>query len=200
MKNLALTLAMAVLLAACSSGSTVSPLPSTVNSQFSGTFKNQNNTQSGTIRFDVAENEDGSIVGNMIVTNDTDVRCIANGTLEGNSNGFNIRLFTTQTRSRFRIETRRDTITGTNPDTGEPIIEQIISIEFRDSGREGTRTSVDSRGLITTVITSREDVSGVISIQLAISNNGNTLSGTYVADASLCSNSTGTGDMTLNRI
>ena len=199
MKNLALTLAMAVLLAACSSGSTVSPLPSTVNSQFSGTFKNQNNTQSGTIRFDVAENEDGSIVGNMIVTNDTDVRCIANGTLEGNSNGFNIRLFTTQTRSRFEIVTTRIRVTGED-DQGNPILTETVTTEYRDTGREGTTDSADGRGNRTTVTTTRVDVSGVISIQLAISNNGNTLSGTYVADASLCSNSTGTGDMTLNRI
>ncbi|GGZ98441.1 hypothetical protein GCM10008090_03640 [Arenicella chitinivorans] len=199
MKNLALTLAMAVLLAACSSGSTVSPLPSTVNSQFSGTFKNQNNTQNGEIRFDIAEDEGGNIVGNMIVTNNTNIRCIANGTLAGSSNGFNISLITTQTRSRFLVITEREQIVGTD-DNGEPIIETTSSEVYRDSGSEGVRDSIDSRGLRTTISTTREDVTGDINIQLAISNNGNTISGTYVADASLCSNSTGTGDMTLNRI
>lgn len=199
MKNLALTLAMAVLLAACSSGSTVSPLPSTVNSQFSGTFKNQNNTQNGEIRFDIAEDEGGNIIGNMIVTNNTNVRCIANGTLSGFSNGFNISLITLQTRSRFRVLTEREQIVGTD-ENGNPIKETTTSEVYRDSGTEGVRDSIDSRGLRTTITTTREDVSGNINIQLAISNNGNTLSGTYVADASLCSNSTGTGDMTLNRI
>ncbi len=199
MKNLALTLAMAVLLAACSSGSTVSPLPSTVNSQFSGTFKNQNNTQNGEIRFDIAEDEGGNIVGNMIVTNNTNVRCIANGTLSGVSNGFNISLVTTQTRSRFQIVTTRVRVTGTD-ENGNPITTETVTTEFRDTGREGTTDSADGRGNRTTVVTTREDVTGNINIQLAISNNGNTLSGTYVADANLCSNSTGTGDMTLNRI
>jgi len=85
MKNLALTLAMTVLLAACSSGSTVAPLPSTVNSQFAGEFRNQNGTQEGTVRLDIVEDDGGGVTGNIIF-DAIGENCLGNSTVTGTSN------------------------------------------------------------------------------------------------------------------
>ena len=192
MKNLALTLAMAVLLAACSSGSTVSPLPSTTNSQFSGTYQNLNNTQSGTVRMDLVETDgDGTsaVSGNIIFTANGN-NCLNNGQVTGTSNGFNISLTAPITRDEYTITT-----TVTRSDNSAS-----VSVRTSSSGTVGEVSRVNANGDSETVVTSVSSLSGNINIQLAISNNGNTLSGTYTTDGNVCSNQTGTGDMTLNRI
>jgi len=73
------------------------------------------------------------------------------------------------------------------------------TVRFSNTGTVGTETRTGSDGTVTSIVTTSEELSGNLNIQLAISNNGNTLSGTYVTTGNICSNSTGTGDMTLNR-
>ncbi len=197
MKNIAISLAMTVLLAACSSGSTVAPLPSTVNSQFTGSFVNQNNSQAGTIRLDIAETDAGAVTGNVIIESTGFGRCIANGTVTGVNNGFNLNLMSEQARRRFVVTTTRTRVTGMD-DMGNPITATSESVRFSDT-RVSPSSSSDGRGNSTDVTVAEEDVTGTINFQFAISNNGNTLSGTYTTSDDLCSNSTGTGEATLNR-
>jgi len=169
-------------------------LPSTVNSQFEGPFMNINNTQSGTVRLDLVESDGGALSGNVIFTSTgTGGNCLGNTTIGGNStsNGFNLSIVTNEiVRTRFTIVT-----TTTRPDGST-----TQTTRFATSGTVGTETRTGSDGTVTTTVTSEDDLTGVINIQLAISNNGNTLSGTYVTTGTICSNNTGTGDMTLNRI
>jgi len=179
---------MTVLLAACSSGSTVAPLPSTVNSQFAGEFRNQNGTQEGTVRLDIVEDDGGGVTGNIIF-DAIGENCLGNSTVTGTSNGFNISLTSDQSRTRFIITT-----TVTRPSGAT-----TTTVRFSNTGTVGTETRTGSDGTVTSIVTTSEELSGNLNIQLAISNNGNTLSGTYVTTGNICSNSTGTGDMTLNR-
>lgn len=194
MKNLVLTLAVTVLLAACSSGTTVADLPQNVTSQFTGTFQSLNNAQSGTIILDLVEpptaDGAGAVTGNLIIQS-SGALCLANGTLEGTSTGFNLSLTSSQTRAGgFIVTTTTTSASGSN----------TVTVEMVASGVEGTVTSDDGNGNVTTVETAAADeLSGDITFQLAISNGGDTLSGTYTVDGDLCSNATGTGNLTVNR-
>jgi hypothetical protein len=137
MKNLALALAITLLLAACSSGSTVAPLDVTLNGVFTGTFTNVEGTQDGSATLNLSQAEGTTaIAGNAIFDTDGRNTCLVNGTVSGANNGSSASL----------------TIGSAN-------------------------------------------------LQLAISNNGNTLSGTYVltATSESCSSESGSGTITLNR-
>ena len=137
MKNLALALAITLLLAACSSGSTVAPEAVTLSGVFSGPFSNTEGTDEGTATLNLSQIAGSTdVTGNAIFENDGRNICLINGTITGANNGANVTL----------------TIGSAN-------------------------------------------------LQLAISNNGNTLSGTYVltATSSTCSSESGSGTITLNR-
>jgi len=136
MKNLALALAMTVLLAACSSGSTVAPLDVSLSGVFTGSFENTPETQDGTATFNLSQAAGSDdVTGNALFDTNTTNTCLLNNTLTGTNNGAS------------------------------------VSITVGDSN-----------------------------FQLAISDNGNTLSGTYVtADSATCSNGSGAGTITLTR-
>jgi len=197
MKNIVLSLAVAALLAACSSGTTVAPLPSSVTSQFEGPFSNQNNSQRGTIRLDLVQDSAGAVSGNLIV-NSTGFRCLANSPVTGTSDGFNTSLTSTLTRRRFQI-TSTERVEETD-DNGNRIVRNVVTETFSDTGTEGRVVTINAAGNEVTTVTTSTEVMGNVSFVLAITNNGNTLSGTYVTDGTVCSNSTGTGDLTLTRI
>jgi hypothetical protein len=137
MKNLALALAITLLLAACSSGSTVAPLDISLNGVFTGTFENIDGSQDGTATLNLTQLSDSdAITGNAIFdTGDRNI-CLISGV-----------------------------VTGTN---------------------SGASASLNI---------------GSANLQLAISNNGSTLSGTYVlvAATDICSSDSGSGTITLNR-
>jgi len=138
MKNLALALAMTLLLAACSSGSTVAPQEISLNGVFSGTFENTAGDQDGTATFNLSQIANATeVTGNAIFDTTTVNTCLVNGTITAGIN----------------------------------------------SGASVTLTV------------------GNTNFQLAISNNGNTLSGTYVTTetAGVCSSGSGGGSITLNR-
>jgi hypothetical protein len=137
MKNLALALAITLLLAACSSGSTVAPLDVSLNGVYIGTFENVEGTQDGNATLNLSQTTGGtSITGNAIFDVNGRNTCLINGIVTGDNNGSNVTI----------------TIGGAN-------------------------------------------------VQLAISNNGNTLSGTYVLTTvtESCSSESGSGTITLNR-
>ena len=139
MKNLALALAMTLLLAACSSGSTVAPLDVSLNGTFTGSFENTPGTQDGTATFNLSQVADSqTVTGNAIFDTTGTNTCLLNGVISnGANNGANVTLTT----------------------------------------------------------------NGQVNFQLAISNNGDTLSGTYVLSGAVatCSNGSGSGTITLNR-
>ena len=141
MKNLALALATTLLIAACSSGSTVAPLPFTINGAYSGTFSNTDGNQQGTAvinvsQVDIDAEETGNGIFDITVGSTSNV-CLLNGTIENGAN----------------------------------------------NGSSASLTIANAN------------------FQLAVSNDGNTLSGTYVVteDTDICSNGTGSGTITLNR-
>jgi len=137
MKNLALALATTLLLAACSSGSTVAPLEVTLNGVYTGSFENTDDTQGGTAVFNLSQLTSGDeITGNALFDTNTINTCLLNATITDGSN----------------------------------------------SSASATLTV------------------GATNFQLAISNDGNTLSGTYVTtESETCSNGSGAGTITLNR-
>ncbi|MBL4674246.1 MAG: hypothetical protein JKX81_18445 [Arenicella sp.] len=137
MKKLAFALAITLLLAACSSGSTVAPLDVSLNGVFTGTFVNVEDTQDGTATLNLSQLADSSaITGNAIFDTGDRNTCLINGLVTGTNSGASASL----------------TIGGAN-------------------------------------------------LQLAISNNGNTLSGTYVlvTATDICSSESGSGTITLSR-
>ena len=140
MKNLALALAMTLLLTACSSGSTVAPLDISLNGSFSGSFANTDGNQEGTAVLNLSQ-----LAGSQDIT----------------GNG----IFDITVGSTSNVCLLNGTVTGTN--SGASVSLTIQNANF----------------------------------QLAIGNNGDTLSGTYVvtADTDLCSNGTGSGNITLTR-
>ena len=63
MKKLALTFVMTLFLAACSSGTSVSEEPNNLTGNYSGSFQNQENTDSGTAQINIVENSAGVFTG-----------------------------------------------------------------------------------------------------------------------------------------
>lgn len=137
MKKLTFALALTLLLAACSSGSTVAPLDVSLSGVFTGTFVNVEGTQDGSATLNLSQLSDSdAVTGNAIFDTGDRNTCLINGLVTGTNNGASASL----------------TIGGAN-------------------------------------------------LQLAISDNGNTLSGTYVlVDATdICSSESGSGSITLTR-
>ena len=139
MKNFALTLAIILILAACSSGSTVAPQAISLNGVFTGTFVNTDESQDGTATLNLTQASGSDIVGGNAIFDTSSSRgnsCLVNGLVTGTNTGASAAL----------------TIGGTN-------------------------------------------------LQLAISDNGNTLSGTYVLTETSdeCSSELGAGTITLSR-
>ena len=207
MKNTALFLALAILMVGCSSGTTVSDLPSNVTSRFVGTFVNTPNTQNGTVTLDLSETN-GVVTGNIIFES-AGANCLKNSTVSGTNTGFNMNLEAAQVSRVYTQE-----ITEREPDvvefdelgveigrTAGALVSQRTVLS--STGTVGTTITTLSNGNVVTRVTSVSDVTGTLTMQLAVANAGNTLNGTYVVNAgtstSTCSNATGSGTMNLNR-
>ena len=88
MKNLALALFSAILVAACSSGNTISDVPQNVSSIFQGSFTDGVGT--GSITLNLNDNNAGDVSGSLIVTGNT---CLQSANFTGGtSNGFTLSL------------------------------------------------------------------------------------------------------------
>ena len=189
MKNIAISLMLVLLVSACSSGTTVSDLPQNVTSLFRGTFQNNPGTQNGSVTLNIVEDAAGNITGNITFSANGN-NCLSNAPVTGNSNGFNLAVSADQSREEFTITT---TITDNNG-------LQTVSVRTASNGTVGTVSTQNSDGSSRVEVTSQNaDLTGVFQVQFAISNNGSTLSGTYVVDGNTCSNQTGSGVMNLSR-
>ena len=196
MKNIALTLAMLLVLAACSSGSSEAPQPVNTTSNYTGTYQSNNGSDSGSVTLDIFESTtDQTISGNLFFTpNNAANSCLLNTTVTGNTDGFNMTLVTAQFSETVEIYT---TVTEVTDGTGTVI--RSTTSESR-SGTVGTVVTTSGSQTTTRVTTvAEETVSGVMNIQLSINNDGANLSGTYIVDGDICSNQTGSGSMNLNR-
>lgn len=120
MKNIALTLALTILLAACSSGggSTVVELPNNLTGVFNGTYESQNGDDSGSITLNLAQPLDGTDLTG-VVTVDADVPgvCLGNGAIdEGSISGFSASITAGQAEGTVVFQLTFDnenTLTGT---------------------------------------------------------------------------------------
>ena len=187
MKNITLILLFTLLLAACSSGTTVSDSPQNVTSRFQGTFQTTVAGESGSVTIDLIENASGDITGNIIFTSNGSI-CLRNSTVNGSSTGFNIVLGAAQEYELFTITTTVTSPSGSSSST---------TITTSLSGTAGTVTTTDSNGT-TTVVTSSEVLSGTLNMQFVIGNNGTNINGTYTVSGNTCTNSTNSGTMNLN--
>ena len=220
MKNIALSLVLALFLTACSSGSSETPIPTNVTSQFSGRYQSNNNLDRGTATIDLFEAADGlMVIGNLIFQTDPGVintLCLRNTTVASSvNNGFNLNIQGNPVTVTIEFADEDDifTIVTTttppdNPDTDIDESVPTISTSISRTGVPGTQQQVLPDGTVIETVTTREDgdegesadFMGSVNMQLAISNEGNTLSGTYVVDGNLCSKQTGAGTITLNRV
>lgn len=187
MKNITLTLVLATLLAACSSGTTVSDSPQNVTSRFQGSFQTTVAGESGTVTLDLIEDAGGGITGNIIFI-PNGASCLRNATVAGSSTGFNIVLGATQGYELFTITTSVVSSGGS--------VDTTVTTSL--SGTVGTVTTTDSNGAVTTVTTTSEELAGTLNMQFVIGNNGTNLNGTYTVSGNTCTNSTNSGTMNLN--
>ena len=187
MKNITLTLIFTLLLAACSSGTTVSDLPQNVTSRFQGTFQTTVAGESGSVTIDLIEDAGGGITGNIIFTPNGS-SCLRTSTVAGSSTGFNIVLGADQAYELFTITT---TVTSSGGSVDTTVTTSL-------SGTLGTVTSTDSNGAVTTVVTTSEELAGILNMQFVIGNNGTNINGTYTVSGNTCTNSTNSGTMNLN--
>jgi hypothetical protein len=90
MKNLALALAITLILAACSSGSTVAPQAISLNGVFTGTFVNTEESQEGTATLNLTQASGSDIVGGNAIFDTSSSRgnsCLVNGLVAGTNSG-----------------------------------------------------------------------------------------------------------------
>ena len=198
MKNITLALVFTLLLAACSSGTTVSDLPQNATSRFTGSFNTTIAGESGTVTIDLVEDAAGALTGNIIFTPNGN-SCLRNASVSGTTSGFNIALEAAQSSTLFTTITTIREASTTDSD-GNTVTGVLISTSTTtsSSGSVGTTVSTASNGETTTRVTSSSDVNGTLRMQFAISNNGTNLNGTYVVEGQTCSDSTDSGTMNLN--
>lgn len=117
MKNIAISLAMIVLLGACSSGTTVSEVPPTnISGLYTGEFESSNGRADGNITMNVQDNG-GALAGNMILEFSlTDPSCIINLPFDPTTSsrvGFNVQLNTAQINFALTASADGRVLTGT---------------------------------------------------------------------------------------
>lgn len=114
MKKLALTFVMTLFLAACSSGTSVSEEPNNLTGNYSGSFQNQENTDSGTAQINIVENSAGAFTG---FAQFLDSKCLVNGPIvSGNTVGFAVTLNISQDAGALSLQLTTDNasrLTGT---------------------------------------------------------------------------------------
>lgn len=113
MKNFALVLAFTLLLAACSSGSSVSEIPpDNISGSYSGDFISNNELSEGRLTLNIQDNA-GELTGNVIVDFNPDERtCIANASIEGSRSGFNVTLESANVIFTLTVSGDASTLTG----------------------------------------------------------------------------------------
>ena len=97
--SLLLALVIAFTMAACSSGTTVSPEPINFTGLYKGTFNNVDQNSTGTITLNIAESIDGTTVSGNIIFESEDRNCLSNGSITGTISGFALALTAEQVNS-----------------------------------------------------------------------------------------------------
>jgi len=123
MKNIALTLCITLLLAACSSGSSVSDIPPNISGLYRGDFESSNQSDAGTMIMNLADDNNGAIQGTLqFEFSATDLTCLVNSTIEGTINGFAVRLESEQNGGliTFQLTASDTALTGTYVTSGSP--------------------------------------------------------------------------------
>jgi hypothetical protein len=123
MKNLAIALCLTLLLAACSSGSSVSEIPPNTSGLYRGPFESSNERDKGVMILNIAEDEGGNIEGTIqFEFTTTDLTCLINSTIEGTIDGFAVRLGSPQGEGTLTMQLTASTnaLTGTYVTTGAP--------------------------------------------------------------------------------
>ena len=89
MKNIALALILTILVAACSSGTTVGDIPNNITGVYRGNIESTNERSRGTVLLNIAEDDTNNIIGNaqFELEFDDDV-CLLNSRVEGFTSGF----------------------------------------------------------------------------------------------------------------
>lgn len=204
MKNIALSLMLTIVVTACSSGTTVSELPSNVTNRFQGTFQNTPGTQSGDVTLNITEDAAGNINGNIIFTS-AGANCLKNGAVTGTTSGFSVTLEVPQTSEQFSITTViEETEEISDGMGGTTTVTRPISTTTRTSstGTVGVVVSTSVSGNITrttTTTTTQADTTGTLTILFTSSNGGAALNGTYTVSGETCSNATGSGTISVSR-
>ena len=193
MKNLALALFSAVLVAACSSGNTISDVPQNVTSTFQGSFTDVVGT--GSITLNLSDDNAGNVSGNLIVTGNT---CLQSASFTGGvSNGFSLTLSGIPQTGPDSPDTF-EVVTTTTAADGAVTMTTVI----QSSGTPGTQTQTLADGTtimtVTTLMEGDAGEVGTLGFQLAITNGGSTLSGTFISEGAGCPAGQGAGSITLN--
>lgn len=123
MKNIAISLVLAVLLAACSSGTSVSEIPPTdISGVYSGDFESSNGLNEGSLTMNIQDNG-GVLSGNLILEFDMDdPSCIVNNVFDETTSartGFNVQINTEQINFTLTASADARTLSGTYVPVGE---------------------------------------------------------------------------------
>jgi len=113
MKNIALILAVTLMMAACSSGSSVSDIPpDDISGSYNGDFVSNNELSEGNLTVNIQDNG-GVLTGNIIVTfNPDESTCITNSSIEGTRTGFNVSFVTANVTFTLTLSSNASTLMG----------------------------------------------------------------------------------------
>jgi len=195
MKNLALALLLSVLVAACSSGNTISDVPQNVTSTFQGSFTDS--VGSGSITLNLSDDNAGNVSGSILVGGST---CLQSASFSGGvSNGFNLTIGIPQSLpagpgepDTFMVVTTTTTPDVTNADGTTTPGSVTITTEILPTGIVGMEQQTLADGttieVVTTLIAGEEgmETMGTLTFQLAITNGGSVLSGTFISEGDVC--------------
>lgn len=126
MKNIALTICLTLLLAACSSGNSVSDSPPSLTGLYRGEFSSSNELDEGVMILNLVQSETDSISGTVqFEFSKTDLTCLRPSIVtEANSSitGFSVRIESAQGTGLLTLQLtlNGDILSGTYVTSGEP--------------------------------------------------------------------------------
>ena len=127
MKNIALTLCLALVLAACSSGNTASDTPPSSTGLYRGAFESSNAENEGVMIINVVQSETDTLSGTIqFEFTETDLTCFRPSTISGTITGFNVVIESDQGAGTLTLQLTfdgRNTLTGTYVSVGSPCSE-----------------------------------------------------------------------------
>lgn len=124
MKNIALTLCIAVMLAACSSGNSVSETPTSTTGLYRGAFESSNGLDEGVMILNIVESDTGTLSGTIqFEFSKTDLTCLRPSTIDGEVTGFTVAITSEQGTGTLTMQLTfdgRSVLSGTYVTSGAP--------------------------------------------------------------------------------